>query len=334
MRILGGFLLVTVALAALGFDAWRELDRPLSLAAPVRVEVPRGESFDRALARWSEQGLLASDRQRLYLSLHARYSGAARAIKAGEYELRPGLRGRELVALLVSGEVILHELTLVEGWTFAQALDAVHADTALAHVPEAADAASVMAALGQPALHPEGRFRPDTYRYARGTPDLAFLRRAFVAQREALEAEWTARDTGLPYATEDEALTMASIVERETAAVVERPEIAGVFVRRLQKGMRLQTDPTVIYGLGAAYDGNIRKRDLLADTPYNTYTRRGLPPTPICLPSREALHAATHPAPGDALYFVARGDGTHQFSATLAAHEAAVRQFQLRRRRR
>jgi UPF0755 protein len=186
-----------------------------------------------------------------------------------------------------------------------------------------------MAALGHPDLDAEGRFFPDTYLFPRGTTDIAYLKRAYAAAEKNLEEQWAARASDLPYRSPYEALIMASIVERETAVPDERPMIAGVFIRRLAKGMRLQTDPTVIYGLGESFDGNLRKRDLLADAPYNTYTRAGLPPTPICLPGRAALAAALHPAAGDALYFVARGDGSHQFSATLQEHEAAVRRYQL-----
>ena len=188
--------------------------------------------------------------------------------------------------------------------------------------------------LGAPGQPAEGRFYPDTYRFARGTTDAAFLRRAYQAMEGVLAQEWAGRSPNLPYASPDEALIMASIVERETGMIDERAEIAGVFVRRLQKKMRLQTDPSVIYGLGAKFDGNLRKRDLLADGPYNTYTRAGLPPTPICLPGRAALNAAMHPAAGKTLYFVARGDGSHVFTETFADHDAAVRKYQLRRRRR
>jgi UPF0755 protein len=194
------------------------------------------------------------------------------------------------------------------------------------------DDAAVIAALGLQADHPEGRLFPDTYRFARGMTDIAFLRRAAGTLQRVLDEEWATRAEGLPYATADEALIMASIIEKETGAAHERPEIAGVFVRRLRLGMRLQTDPTVIYGLGASFDGNLRRIDLTTDTPYNTYTRAGLPPSPICLAGRASIRAALHPAPGTALYFVSRGDGTHVFSDTLQQHNEAVRQYQLRRR--
>jgi UPF0755 protein len=330
-------LLVLLLLGALGAlvarDVERELFMPLPLAEPVAVDIPRGTSLDGLLRQWQSRGVLTSARQRLYLSIWARVSGQARSIKAGEYEFTPGMRAVDVMALMVSGRVKLHELTIVEGWRFDQALSAIRLEESLTHSMPDADAAALMTALGRKGLHPEGRFYPDTYRFPRGTTEIAFLRRALESMDDVLASAWAARADGLPYKGPDEALVMASIVERETGVVEERPAIAGVFVRRLEQGMRLQTDPAVIYGLGNAFDGNLRKRDLLADSPYNTYTRRGLPPTPICLPGRAAIHASLHPAPGKTLYFVARGDGSHQFSETIAEHEAAVRKYQLRRHR-
>jgi UPF0755 protein len=326
--------LLLVAAGLVARDAWRELNAPLNIPKGYLVDMPRGGSLNALLQDWQARGFLTSTRQRLYLSLYARVTGQAMRIKAGEYELQPDMRPVDLIALLVSGRGVLHELRLIEGWRAADALALVHEHDAIAQTLPASDLAALMRALGQPDLHPEGRFYPDTYRFPRGTTDVAFFKRAFDTMQSVIAEEWAARAEGLPYRGPDDALVMASIVERETGAVEERPEIAGVFVRRLQKGMRLQTDPTVIYGLGAAFDGNLRKRDLLADTPYNTYTRGGLPPTPICLPSRAALHAALHPAAGKTLYFVSRGDGSHQFSETMTEHAAAVRKYQLRRRSR
>lgn len=330
----GLLLAAVVVLAAvlLGRDLSQKLWQPLPLKEIVTVEVVKGANLRGVLESWQAQGYLSSSRQRWYLTLYARLTGQDQAMKAGEYQLGPGMRAIDLPELLVSGKVVLHELTLVEGWRFEQALHAVRENPVLAHTLPPADAGAVMTALGRPQLHPEGRFFPDTYRFPRGTTDRAFLQRALARMDEVLATEWQARDEGLPYLTPDEALVMASIVERETSVAAERGAIAGVFVRRLQKGMRLQTDPTVIYGLGTSYDGNIRRRDLEADTPYNTYTRKGLPPTPICLPGRASINAALHPVPGDALYFVARGDGSHYFSATFAEHNAAVRKYQLKRR--
>lgn len=332
MRALLLLLLIVLALLA-GRDIHALLYTPLPLQRPEIVEIPRGGGLSGLLRGWQERGLLGPSRQRLYLSAYARLSGQARAIKAGEYEVAPGMRPVDLIALLASGKVLLHELRLVEGWTFAQALQAVRDNPMLQQTLTAYTPAAVMTALGKPELHPEGRFYPDTYKFARGTSDLAFLQRAFTTMEQVLAAEWAQRSQGVPYRNADEALVMASIVERETGVPAERAEIAGVFVRRLQKGMRLQTDPSVIYGLGASFDGNLRRRDLLSDTPYNTYTRAGLPPTPICLPGRAAIHAALHPAAGQTLYFVSRGDGSHHFSETIAEHNAAVRKYQLKRRK-
>jgi len=330
-------LLLIAGLAAMllaGRDVVSQLKAPLPIAQAQVVDVPRGATMNGLLREFEQRGVLTSPRQRLYLSWYARLTGQAQALKAGEYSLGTGLRAIDLTALLASGLVVLHELRFVEGWQFSQAFAAVRAHPAIAQtLPQEGTAEALMAALGQPGRHPEGRFYPDTYRFPRDTTDVEFLRRAFRTLERVLAEEWAARAPDLPYAMPDDALVMASIVERETGLIDERGEIAGVFVRRLQKRMRLQTDPSVIYGLGAKFDGNLRKRDLLADGPYNTYTRAGLPPTPICLPGRAALHAALHPAPGKTLYFVSRGDGSHVFSETFAAHDAAVRKFQLRRRR-
>jgi len=330
-------LLILVGLGAAAWAAGEvrsELQAVLPIAVPQVVDVPYGATMIGLLRDFESRGILSSPRQRLYLSWYARLKGQASALKAGEYALAPGLRAVDLTALLASGQMVLHELRLVEGWPFSQALAAVRSHPALKQtLPQTGTGEALMAALGQAGRHPEGRFYPDTYRFARGTTDVEFLRRANRTLEQVLAQEWADRSAGLPYDGPDQALIMASIVERETGLVDERAEIAGVFVRRLQKRMRLQTDPSVIYGLGTAFDGNLRKRDLLADGPYNTYTRGGLPPTPICLPGRAALHAALHPAAGKTLYFVSRGDGSHVFSETFAEHDAAVRQFQLKKRR-
>jgi UPF0755 protein len=256
--------------------------------------------------------------------------GKPRALKAGEYAICPGTSPRALLRQIEAGRVVQHALTLVEGWTFEKVLETLRADDRLEQELGGLSPQEVMGRLGFPDAHPEGRFFPDTYRFPRGTSDLSFLRRAYLAMGEVLGEEWAGRAADLPFDNPDEALILASIVEKETAAAAERPQIAGVFVRRLKKGMRLQTDPTVIYGLGEDFDGNLRRSDLERDGPYNTYTRTGLPPTPIALPGRGALHAVLHPAGGDALFFVARGDGTHVFSASLAEHNEAVRRFQLK----
>jgi len=334
MRLVFGIVLIALVAALVGRDVRTQLFEPLPLQSIVSVEVVKGAGLNRVLREWQTQGYLAGTRQRWYLSLYARVRGQDQAMKAGEYMLAPGMRAIDLTALLVSGRTILHELRLIEGWTFEQALAAVREHPALRKTLPEFTGEAVMEALGRPELHPEGRFYPDTYRFPRGTTDIAYLQRAFQVMDEILAAEWERRDADLPYRSADEALTMASIIERETSVPAERSQIAGVFVRRLRKDMRLQTDPSVIYGLGAAFDGNLRKRDLLQDTPYNTYTRKGLPPTPICLPGRASVQAALHPAVGTSLYFVAKGDGSHQFSTTVAEHNAAVRKYQLKRRNR
>lgn len=259
----------------------------------------------------------------------ARLDGSAARIKAGEYQLPPGTTPRRLLRMLVNGEVVLHSFTIIEGWTFNQMMQALRSHPALEHTLDGASQLAVMELLGEPGAHPEGWFYPDTYRFPRGTTDVDFLRRAYRIMQQQLAEAWEQRVDGLPLKSPYEALILASLIERETAVPEERTRIAGVFVRRLNKGMRLQTDPTVIYGMGDAFDGNIRRRDLRTDTPYNTYTRHGLPPTPIAMPSGASIKAALNPADGDELYFVSRGDGSHQFSATLEEHNAAVRRYQL-----
>ncbi len=261
--------------------------------------------------------------------LMAYLSGHSHSIKAGEYALQPGMHPPELLSLFASGKVMQHAFTIVEGWTFRELRTALAQNKALRQTLSGIEDAALMTRLGQPGMAPEGWFLPDTYHYPRGTTDLEFLRRALHAMQKELDQEWSQRAADLPYQDAYQALIMASIVEKETAAAAERPQIAGVFVRRLKLGMPLQTDPTIIYGMGAAYDGNIRRSDLTTDNVYNTYLRTGLTPTPIALPGKAALHAALHPAAGDSLYFVSRGDGTHQFSATLEEHNSAVIKYQL-----
>jgi UPF0755 protein len=265
----------------------------------------------------------------LYLVALGGWRGDRRRLQAGEYLLRPGMTPGEVLDMVAAGRVALHTLTLVEGWTFAQVQEAVSLHDRLDHRLEGASDAAVMAALHITEPSPEGMVFPDTYRFPAGTTDVAFLERAHRAMAAHLAEEWEQRDPDLPYRSPYEALTLASLVEKETAVAAERPRIAGVLVRRLQRNMPLQADPTVIYGLGKTYTGNLRRADLQANTPYNTYTRHGLPPSPIALPGLASLRAALHPAPGEDLYFVARGDSTHQFSATLEGHNAAVRRYQL-----
>jgi UPF0755 protein len=266
------------------------------------------------------------------LKLYARFSGDATKVRAGEYRLPPGTTPLTLLEKLVSGQVYLHQITIVEGWRFDDLLAALRANPAVK--PSALDGDAIMTALGEPGVHPEGQFFPDTYSFPRGTSDLELLRTAHQALRAHLDDAWQRRGADLRISTPYEALILASIIEKETALPSERRLISGVFHERLRRGMRLQTDPTVIYGMGTAFDGNLRRQDLDSDTPYNTYTRGGLPPTPIALPGAASIEAAVNPEITGAIYFVAtgRGDGSHFFSATLEQHEQAVRDY-LRRLR-
>ncbi|MFT3762777.1 MAG: endolytic transglycosylase MltG [Pseudoxanthomonas sp.] len=334
------FALLLLAAAAAGVWLWQRYDgfahRPLAgLHAGDSLVVESGDSFARVLRRLREQGV--RDGNDVEWRLLARRMDVAGRLKVGEYALEPGTTPLALMRNMRDGRVIQHRFTLVEGWNIRQLRAALAQAEPLRHETAQLDDAALMKALGHEGQHPEGRFLPETYLYSRGDSDLDVLARAHAAMEKALAQAWDKRATGLPLQTPDEALILASIVEKETGVADERPQIAGVFVRRLQTGMLLQTDPTVIYGLGAGYDGNIRKRDLLTDTPYNTYTRPGLPPTPIAMPGRQALEAATNPAGGDALFFVAVGDGSgrHAFSRTVSEHNAAVARYlqQLRQRR-
>ncbi len=289
-----------------------------------------GTSLQGLAADLHSRGILQRPK---FLIWTGRIQGLSEKLRAGEYQLTKGITPLELLELLVSGKVVQHSLTIVEGWTFGRLMEAVDAHEALVHTLQDLDDRRIMARLGYPDQHPEGLFFPETYSFPRGMSDLEFLRRAYDAMERKLATAWAARAPGLPLKTPYEALILASIVERETGLAEERSQIAGVFIRRLKQGMLLQTDPTVIYGIGKDFDGNIRRRDLLTDTPYNTYTRAGLPPTPIALPGGTAIDAVMRPASGDTLYFVARGDGSHYFSRTLQEHNQAVARFQLRRRK-
>lgn len=324
----GVLLLILLVAVLAGIVIWRGYFNPVVTGQQaVDVNVMPGASLRTVAAELHRQGALPQPVDLVWL---ARLRGDAHALRAGEYLVPPGASVADLLDLLKSGKVVLHSLTLVDGWTFKQVMQAVDNNPALKHTLAGKNAAAIMAALGHAGESPEGRFYPDTYQFPKGTTDVAFLERAYRDMQSHLENVWQRRAPGLPYQTPYDALILASIVEKETAQPNERGEIAGVFVRRLQKGMRLQSDPTVIYGLGDNYTGKITYKDLRTDTPYNTYTRNGLPPTPICLPSLASLQAVLHPTPGDALYFVARGDGTHQFSATLAEQNAAVQKYQIK----
>ena len=273
-------------------------------------------------------------KQPRYLLWYARLNGLSNKMKTGDYRLTSNQTAQELLNDIFTGKVVQFSLTVIEGWSFNQLLEAINNHPQIGHTISNKSKQEIMHELDLAGTHYEGQFLPDTYNFPKGLTDIEFLKRAHISLKSILKEEWDNRKVGLPYKNSYEALTMASIVEKETGQARERNQIAGVFIRRLEKRMRLQTDPTVIYGMGDKYKGNIRKKDLLRDTPYNTYRRRGLPPTPIALPGREAIHAALHPEDGDALYFVSRGDGSHQFSATLTEHNKAVIKYQLKGRAR
>lgn len=323
---------VTLLLVVLGASLWAvqtSLLRPLAVGEEgLRFEIASGSNLSRALRDLEVRGVLK--RPRLVLA-YAYWQGQT-GIHAGEYLLPAGSNAMDLVARLHSGDVTRYRLTLVEGWTFRQALEQVRSGRNIVKSEAAGSSEAAARALGLEGESPEGWVFPDTYIYRSGTTDIDLLRQAHKRMQQVLEEEWQARGENLPYDSPYEALIMASLIEKETGQPSERSEIAGVFVRRMGKGMRLQTDPTVIYGLGESFDGNLTRAHLRQETPYNTYVINGLPPTPIALPGREAIHAALNPKPGDSLYFVGKGDGSHHFSATLAEHNRAVREFQLKRR--
>jgi UPF0755 protein len=310
-------------------------DAPIAgLAAGDSLVLQRGDSFATVLAKLHAAG--AEGGHDTEWRVLARQTGTAGHLQVGEYALEPGTTPRQLLQRMGEGKVISHRFTIVEGWNLRELRAALAKAEPLRHEAAKLDDAALMKALGHAGVPAEGRFLPETYLYTRGDSDLDVLGRAYDAMAHALDQAWSSRAAGLPLQSKDQALVLASIVEKETGAAEERAEIAGVFLRRLALGRKLPTDPTVIYGMGDAYAGNIRKGDLLADTPYNTYTRAGLPPTPIAMPGKAALEAATHPAAGDALYFVAIGDGSgrHVFTRSLVEHGNAVRAYLKRYRAR
>jgi UPF0755 protein len=315
-----------VLLLALGGGVYAWLNAPMSIAAEsVDLSVEPGTSPRGVAQLVADSGVKVNP---AWLYWWFRASGNARLIKAGSYELPRGTTPRQLLSKLARGEESLRAVTLVEGWNVRQVRDALARADQLKPDSRAMDEAALMTLLGHPGIAAEGRFFPDTYTYSKGASDIAVLRRAARAMDRQLALAWNARQPGLPLKSADEVLTLASIVEKETGRASDRPQIASVFMNRLRAGMMLQTDPSVIYGLGERFDGNLRKRDLLADTPWNTYTRAGLPPTPIAIPGKAALMATVQPASTQALYFVARGDGTSQFSTSLEEHNRAVNRYQ------
>jgi UPF0755 protein len=321
---LAALVLMTAAAVGGGIAWW--LNRPLKLAdESVELSIEQGE-----LPRDIAQGWVNAGVQAPAWALYQwfRWSGDAKRIRAGNYEIGAGTTPRALLEKMVRGDVTLATVRLIEGWTFRQFRAELSRAEALRPTTAGMTDAQIMEAVGSPGVAPEGRFFPDTYAYSKGSSDLAVLRRAHRAMTQRIEAAWAARAPDLPLRTPDEALILASIVEKETGAEADRGRIAAVFANRLRIGMPLQTDPTVIYGMGDAFDGNLRKRDLQTDTPYNTYTRPGLPPTPIAMPGAASLRAAVRPEASKALYFVARGDGSSHFSDTLDEHNRAVNKYQ------
>ncbi|TDF85566.1 endolytic transglycosylase MltG [Pseudomonas sp. H9] len=316
----------------LGFSAWKvnsALEQTLHVNQEQLLDVPTGTNPNRMFYRMESQGLLADA---FWLRLYWRFNMTGVPLHTGEYRMTPGMTVRELFEVWRRGDVVQYSLTLVEGWNFRQVRAALAKHEKIKQTLDGLSDAEVMDKLGHPGVFPEGRFFPDTYRFVRGMSDVEFLQQAYARLDEVLAKEWAERPADLPYRDPYQALIMASLVEKETGVPQERGQIAGVFVRRMRIGMLLQTDPTVIYGMGERYNGKITRADLREPTPYNTYTNAGLPPTPIAMVGREAIHAALNPTPGTSLYFVARGDGSHIFSDDLDAHNSAVREYQIKRR--
>lgn len=329
-------LIVLVLLAVAGGIAygWMDYQRfagtPLAVSAEApSVDVAKGSSLRDVVGLLRQQH--ATNTGTLYWRVLAQQLRVAGRLHAGEYALTAGMTPRDLLLNMATGKVLQRNITIVDGWNFRDVRQALAKADKLKQDGASLDDAALMAKIGAPGTMPEGQFLPETYAYVKGDSDLDILRRAHVAMTKMLDSLWAKRDKDVPLATPYDALILASIVEKETGRADERPRIAGVFIRRLQGHMLLQTDPTVIYGMGEAYTGNIHKSDLTTDTPYNTYTRQGLPPTPIAMPGKPAIEAALHPASGTELYFVARGDGTHVFSSTLDEHNHNVACFQLKR---
>lgn len=324
--LVGCLVLLLITAAALAAAGWYWVHKPMSLAAPsVELSIEPGTSPRQIAQGWVDAGVQAPA---FLLYEWFRWSGEARKIRAGSYELSSATSPADLLRKMVRGDETLATVRLIEGWSFRQfRAELAKADGLVASTAGMSDE-QLMATLDAAGRSPEGWFFPDTYAYSKGTNDVAVLQRAHRAMQRQLDAAWAARSSNLPLKSADEALILASIVEKETGQHADRGRVAGVFINRLRLGMPLQTDPTVIYGIGPSFDGNLRRRDLRADTPYNTYTRAGLPPTPIAMPGKAALLAVVQPEPTKALYFVSRGDGSSEFSETLDQHNRAVNKYQ------
>ena len=329
LLLVAGLVALVLALALAGWSLRSALDQPLKLESERLIEVVPGDTPGGLLNRLEGEGVLDGA---FWLRLYWRFNLPGQALHSGEYRLIPQQNARDLLELWRRGEVVQYSLTLVEGWSFRQVRAALVRQEKLEQRLADLDDKALMDRLGLAGVSPEGRFFPDTYRYVRGMSDQDLLKQASARLDQVLDEEWARRADGLPYRKPYDALIMASMVEKETGVAEERGQIAGVFVRRLRTGMRLQTDPTVIFGLGERYNGNLTRAHLQQPTPYNTYVIDGMPPTPIALAGREAIHAALNPVAGKSLYFVARGDGSHVFSETLEQHNRAVREYQLKRR--
>ena len=317
---------------ALGFAFWQQyqaLHQPLEITQEQLLDVPAGSTPTGVLNRLQTEGVI---KDAFWLRLYWRFNLSGQALHSGEYRMVPGMDVDALFGVWKRKAVVQYSLTLVEGWNFRQVRAALAKQAKLDQTLAGLSDAELMTKIGHPDVFPEGRFFPDTYRYVRGMTDAEVLKQAYARLEEVLDEEWAARAADAPYADPYQALIMASLVEKETGVPQERGQIAGVFVRRLKLGMQLQTDPTVIYGMGERYNGKLTRADLKQATPYNTYVIAGMPPTPISLVGREAIHAALNPVSGDSLYFVAKGDGSHVFSNDLDAHNAAVREYQIKRR--
>jgi UPF0755 protein len=332
IKALTGLLVAAILLAAAGagWMAWFA-QQPLALReSPLEFTVQPRSTLSRAAGEIARSGVDMSPWQ---FAVLARAMGKDKAVKAGTYSVETGITPLGLLEKLARGDVVQAEILFVEGWTFRQMRAALDAHPSLRHETRDLDDGEIMRRLDAPDVPAEGRFFPDKYRFAKGVSDLEILRSAYRTMQRHLESAWSARKDGLPLTNPEEALILASIVEKETGRSVDRAMVAGVFVNRLRAGMKLQADPTVIYGMGEKFDGNLRRRDLEVDTPFNTYTRTGLPPTPIANPGLASLQATVNPAASDALYFVSRGDGSSQFSRTLDEHNRAVTKYQRRGRK-
>jgi UPF0755 protein len=322
-------LLLSFVIGWAWIDYKNSLTKPVVSDRSIAFEISKGDSFSRITENLLQKGVKINP---LWFKFHAYQEEKAQKLKAGEYQLNPGLTPSELLVLLVSGKAKQYSITFPEGWTFKQIHKEIQQNSKIKHTFDKLDDTAILEKIAGNDDHLEGLFFPDTYHFDKNATDISLLQRAYFKMQQTLKEEWKNRAPDLPLKTPYEALILASIVERETGASSERQTIAGVFIRRLRKGMLLQTDPTVIYGMGENYKGNIRYKDLKTPTPYNTYVIKGLPPTPIAMPGKEAIHAALHPDKGNSIYFVSRGNGSHVFSATLRDHNNAVNTYQRKRK--